>query len=176
MSERKMPTIYSLVPVETLEYGEYTKMLDEYQSILEGKAVATIKLPGTERFYARHVDPSDVGLSTSTFTITTSAAGTATYINQDVPDNKVFGLFGFALLTPDTKITKITVYKNANVMAVYRIDELKGFDKPVFLAKQAIIWGPKETIKIEITTSDATTEEVVPIMYIEEPYGETITA
>ena len=176
MSERKMPTIYSLVPVETLERGDYSKMLDEFQSILESKANSTIKLPGTEKFYARHVDPSDVGLTTPIFQLDASGPGTITFINQDVPDNKVFGLFGFALLTPNTKITKITVYKNANVMAVYRIDELKGFDKPVFLAKQAIIWGPKETIKIEVETSDGTTEELVPIMYVEEPYGETITA
>ena len=99
-----------------------------------------------------------------------------TYIKTSIPKNRVYLLIGFAFLTPSTKVDEITIKKGANIMGKYRLDELKAVDHPIFILPEWYVWGPDETMQIDIDVTGATSEEVIPIVIIAEPKGEEITA
>lgn len=147
------------------------------QKLMEVATRETGKRP--EEIVIRDVLPStDLGLSAEKWEITYSAAGWATWINQELDDDQFLIIYGVANAssTPYTTALRFKVGSTgATTKDVIEIEDVYAEENKVKYLRKPLIYKGGDTVYIEAYGSAAGTDNLILKALIAEPKGKTVS-
>jgi len=128
-----------------------------------------------EELVTRDLDPSlDMGFSTPEWKTTAGAAGTLTYVNITVPDQKFIAIYGAGVLGT-VPVTMIEFKSGASVIDRWYIEDAElNKEHPVKVARVPVIVGQNRPLTISIYATAAGDVKLVLLGRVCEPKGKTI--
>jgi|GEM_PF-2408139 len=163
-----------------MDVGTLAGKVEDTKSIVEVVdslllAVATKQTGLSEaELVTRDLDPSlDMGFPAPEWKKTVSA-GTVTYVDITVPDQKFIGIYGVGILGT-VPVTMVEFKSGASIIDRWYIEDAElNKEFPVKIARQPVIVGQNRKLTISIYATTAGDVKLVLLGRVCEPKGKTI--